>query len=157
MLHQSLLLLLLPLLLVALSHAEVVHYQNCVDSVDVCTVDQVRVDPCPQAAQRAACHVRRRRPSKMSFDFTPKFDADTLEASLVWVKSETELLPLITMDREACKATSCPVKSGQQQTYEINLPIEAKFPLSPYTIRWALQDPVSGKRCCFNLDIKVVR
>lgn len=88
MLHESLLSLSLPLLLllVALSHAEVVSYQNCVDSVDVCNIDEVRVDPCPQAAERAACHIRRRRPSKMSFDFTPKFDADSLEASLVWVK-----------------------------------------------------------------------
>lgn len=61
------------------------------------------------------------------------------------------------MERDACKATNCPVKGGQRQTYELEVPIEAKFPTSSYTIRWALKDPVSGKRCCFNLDIKVVR
>jgi len=154
MLHKSLLLL---LLLAALSHAVVVNYHNCEDSVGDCTIDEVRVNPCPQAEQNAACHIRRSKQSKMSFDFTPNFDADSLDATLVWVKSETELLPLITMDREACKATSCPVKKGQQQTYNLDVPIPPRTPLSPYVIRWALQDPVSGKRCCFNLDIKVVR
>ncbi|KAH8312352.1 hypothetical protein KR044_010378, partial [Drosophila immigrans] len=155
MLHQSLLLL-LPLL-AAFASAEIVHYQNCPDSVDDCPINQVRVDPCPQAAQRAACHIRRRRPSTMSFDFTPTFDAEKLEASLVWAKSDTEELPLVTMERDACKSTTCPVQSGKQQTYTLNVPIEAKFPVSPYTIRWALKDPVSGKRCCFTVDIKVVR
>ncbi|XP_017000447.1 MD-2-related lipid-recognition protein-like [Drosophila takahashii] len=137
--------------------AEVINFQTCADSVDTCTIQQVRVSPCPEAVNNAACHIRRRRSSEMSFDFTPNFDADTLEASLGWAKSETVELPLLTMDREACKYTSCPVRSGVTQTYTTEVPIEAKFPLSPYTIRWALKDPVSGKRCCFTIDIKVVR
>ncbi|KAH8417733.1 hypothetical protein KR222_004865 [Zaprionus bogoriensis] len=158
MLHRTALsLLLLSLLALAWANPEVVYYENCPDSVDVCTIDQVRVDPCPQAAKRAPCHIRRRRPTRMAFDFTPKFDADVLEASLVWAKSETEELPLITMERDACKTTNCPVRSGVQQTYTLEVPIEHKFPLSSYLIRWALKDPVSGKRCCFTVDIKVVR
>ncbi|XP_017079562.1 MD-2-related lipid-recognition protein-like [Drosophila eugracilis] len=136
---------------------EVINFQPCEDSVDTCTIQQVRVTPCPEALQNKACNIRRRRTSEMSFDFTPHFDADTLEASLGWAKSETVELPLITMDREGCKYTNCPVRSGVTQTYTTAVPIEAKFPLSPYTIRWALKDPVSGKRCCFTHDIKVVR
>lgn len=160
MLHLSGLLslsLLGLLLAAACCNAEVINYQTCADSADVCSIDQVRVDPCPQAAKNAACHIRRRRPAQMSFDFTPKFDAETLVATLGWVKSETEELPLITMDRDACKATGCPVRNGVQQTYTLDVPIESKFPLSPYKIRWAVKDPVSGKRCCFTIDIKVVR
>ncbi|KAH8362808.1 hypothetical protein KR084_001177 [Drosophila pseudotakahashii] len=137
--------------------AEVINFQTCADSVDTCTIQQVRVTPCPEALSNAACHIRRRHNSQMSFDFTPNFDADTLEASLGWAKSETVELPLLTMDREACKYTTCPARSGVTQTYTTDVPIEAKFPLSPYTIRWALKDPVSGKRCCFTIDIKVVR
>ncbi|XP_023174659.1 MD-2-related lipid-recognition protein-like [Drosophila hydei] len=148
---------LLLLLVVALANAEVVHVQNCPDSVNQCTIDEVRVDPCPQALQNAACRIRRRRPTQMSFKYTPQFDADQLEASLVWAKSETEELPLVTLERDACKATSCPVKAGVQGTYTVEVPIEAKFPVSTYTIRWALKDPVSSKRCCFSVDIKVVR
>ncbi|XP_030573583.1 MD-2-related lipid-recognition protein-like [Drosophila novamexicana] len=158
MLHLSTVLLpLLLLLLAALANAEVVNFHPCADTVDMCTIDQVRVEPCVQAERNAACHIRRRHPSKISFEFTPKFDADRLEASLGWVKSETEELPLVTLDREACKATTCPVRAGVQQTYTLTAPVEAKFPLSAYTIRWALTDPVTSKRCCFTHDIKVVR
>lgn len=159
MLHLSGLLSLLALLLasIACSHAEVINYKTCADSADVCSIDEVRVEPCPQAAENAACHIRRRRPARMSFDFTPKFDADTLESTLGWVKSETEELPLITMPRDACKATPCPVRNGVKQTYSLDVPIESKFPTSAYTIRWAIKDPQSGKRCCFTIDIKVVR
>ncbi|XP_017039406.1 MD-2-related lipid-recognition protein-like [Drosophila ficusphila] len=137
--------------------AEVINFQTCPDSVDTCTIQEVRVNPCPEALNNAACNIRRRRTSQMSFDFTPQFDADTLVASLGWAKSETVELPLLTMDRDTCKYTTCPVRSGVKQTYTIDVPIESKFPLSPYTIRWAFKDPVSGKRCCFTHDIKVVR
>ncbi|KAH8280117.1 hypothetical protein KR018_008422 [Drosophila ironensis] len=149
-------LLILAALLVATT-AEVVNFQPCADSVDACTINEVRVDPCPEAAQSAACKVRRRRPSQMSFDYTPHFEAETLEARLVWAKSENEELPLLTLDRAGCSYTTCPVKSGVKQTYTTAVPIEARFPLSPYTIRWSLTDPVSKKRCCFTIDIKVVR
>ncbi|XP_039493359.1 MD-2-related lipid-recognition protein-like [Drosophila santomea] len=137
--------------------AEVVNFQTCEDSVDTCTIQQVRVTPCPEATANAACHIRRRHRFTMSFDFTPHFDADTLKANLGWAKSENVELPLLSMDREACKYTTCPVRSGVTQTYTTTMPADARFPLSPYTIRWALKDPVSQKRCCFTIDIKVVR
>uniref|UniRef100_A0A6P4EQL1 MD-2-related lipid-recognition protein-like n=1 Tax=Drosophila rhopaloa TaxID=1041015 RepID=A0A6P4EQL1_DRORH len=125
--------------------------------VDTCTIHQVEVSPCPEARLNAACQIRRRRRFTMSFNFTTHFDAERLEASLGWAKSETVELPLLSMDREACKYTACPVRSGVMQTYTTNMPADAKFPLSSYTIRWALKDPLSGKRCCFTHDIKVVR
>ncbi|KAH8381766.1 hypothetical protein KR009_000029, partial [Drosophila setifemur] len=150
------LILLLACVLVSVS-AEAVNFHPCADSVDTCTIHEVRVNPCPQAAQNIACNIRRRRSSEMSFDFTPHFDADTLEAGLGWAKSEDVELPLLSMDRAACKYTTCPVRNGQKQTYTTLVPIEAKFPLNSYTIRWALKDPVTSKRCCFTIDIKVVR
>ncbi|KAI8046488.1 MD-2-related lipid-recognition protein-like [Drosophila gunungcola] len=153
---SSLLVVALVLILGSVS-AEVINFQTCPDSVDSCTIQQVRVTPCPEAKQNLACNVRRRRSTKMSFDFTPNFDADRVEATLGWAKSETEELPLLTMDRDACKYTTCPLRSGVTQTYTTDVPIEAKFPLSAYTIRWSFKDPVSGKRCCFTNDIKVVR
>jgi len=144
-------------LISASASAEVVNFEPCPDSVDTCTIQQVRVSPCPEALNNAACNIRRKHNSEMSFDYTPNFDADTLVASLGWAKSENVELPLLTMDQEACKYTTCPVRSGVTQTYTNNMPADARFPLSPYTIRWALKDPVSQKRCCFTIDIKVVR
>ncbi|XP_017845464.1 MD-2-related lipid-recognition protein-like [Drosophila busckii] len=149
----------LTLLLLAalrLVHAEVIHYQTCPDTEADCTMGEVRVDPCPQAVHNAACRIRRRRPGSISFKFTPHFDAERLETTLVWVKSETEELPMVSLERDACKNIQCPIKSGELQTYALTAPVEAKFPISSYTIRWRLKDPVSGKMCCFNHDIKVV-
>ncbi|XP_016950843.1 MD-2-related lipid-recognition protein [Drosophila biarmipes] len=157
MLRLISLLTIASLLAVASVSAENVNFQTCADSVDTCTIHQVSVDPCPEAKANAACHIRRRHRFTMSFDFTPHFDADTLDASLGWAKSETVELPLLSMDREACKYTACPVRTGAKQTYTNNMLADARFPLSPYTIRWALKDPVSQKRCCFTIDIKVVR
>ncbi|EDV53025.2 MD-2-related lipid-recognition protein [Drosophila erecta] len=137
--------------------SEIVNFQTCDDSVDTCSINQVRVTPCPEANANAACRIRRRHSFTMSFDFTPHFDADTLKASLGWAKSDNVELPLLSMDREACKYTTCPVRSGVTQTYTNTMLADARFPLSPYTIRWALKDPVSQKRCCFTIDIKVVR
>ncbi|XP_037721672.1 MD-2-related lipid-recognition protein-like [Drosophila subpulchrella] len=144
-------------LVLASVSGEIVNFETCDDSVDTCTIHQVNVDPCPEAKNNAACHIHRRRRFTMSFDFTPHFDADTLDASLGWAKSENVELPLLSMDREACKYTNCPVRSGVKQTYTNNMLADGRFPLSPYTIRWALKDPVSQKRCCFTIDIKVVR
>ncbi|EDV90585.1 GH14101 [Drosophila grimshawi] len=133
MLQLGSLSLLLLLLLAVVCHADVIQYQMCPDSVDVCSIDEVRVDPCPQAATNTPCRLRRRHPSRISFDFTPKFDAEHLVSSLGWAKSETEELPLLTLERDSCKNTHT------------------------YTIRWALKDEVSSKRCCFTIVIKVVR
>ncbi|KAI8046487.1 hypothetical protein M5D96_002697 [Drosophila gunungcola] len=157
MLRLSLLLIIAFVGVLAFVSAEIVNFQMCDDSVDTCTIQQVMVTPCPEAEFNAACLVRRRHRFTMSFTFTPHFDADQLDASLGWAKSETVELPLLTMDREACKYTSCPVRSGVTHNYTNNMPVDSKSPLSPYTIRWALKDPVSQKRCCFTIDIKVVR
>ncbi|XP_054725114.1 MD-2-related lipid-recognition protein-like [Anastrepha obliqua] len=140
---------------IAFTFAEIVDFKPCGD-VDACTIHETRIDPCPQASEHLACHIRRRRPATMSFDFTPNFAAETLEAGLAWQKSATQDLPLITMDKEACKYTTCPTVANQRQTYTIDVPIESKFPLNSYTIKWTLKAP-TGQICCFTNDIKVVR
>ncbi|KAH8308029.1 MD-2-related lipid-recognition protein-like [Drosophila kikkawai] len=155
---SSLLAVALILVLASVSvFAEVVNFETCPGTEDTCTIQEVRVNPCPQAEKRQACNIRRRRPTQISFDFVPKFNADQLHITLGWVKSEEEELMLPTLERDACKSTTCPAQNGVKQTYTTDVPIEAKFPLSPYTIRWNIKDPASGKRCCFTIDIKVVR
>uniref|UniRef100_A0A6P4EQT7 Uncharacterized protein LOC108045604 n=1 Tax=Drosophila rhopaloa TaxID=1041015 RepID=A0A6P4EQT7_DRORH len=68
---RSLLLGLALVLILGSVSAEVIDFQTCPDSVDTCTIQQVRVTPCPEAVQHAACNIRRRRTTQMSFDFTP--------------------------------------------------------------------------------------
>lgn len=134
--------------------SETIHFKAC--DVNDCDISEVRVEPCTRESENAACKLRRRKPTKMEFSFTPKFDADSLEASLVWLKDGGNELPLISMDKEACKYTKCPVKNGEAQDYSINIPIESKFPLGTYNIKWNFKAP-SGKQCCFIHEIKLIR
>lgn len=142
---------------IGLAFGEVIDINSCPDDDNSCTISEVRVNPCPEAIEHRACKIRRRRSHTMSFDFTTTFDADALEASLVWVK-EKEELPLITLERNGCLAVtpSCPVRANQKATYAVEVPIEKKFPASGYTIKWQLKAP-SGQKCCFMTDIRVVR
>ncbi|XP_017477782.1 PREDICTED: MD-2-related lipid-recognition protein-like [Rhagoletis zephyria] len=141
---------------IVLTAAEVVDIKPCGD-VDACTIHEARISPCPEALDHKACRVsRRRKSSEMSYDFSTNFDAPTLEAGLAWHKSETQDLPLITMDRNACKYTSCPVVANQTQTYRIDIPLDTKFPMHTYAIKWTLKAP-TGQLCCFTTEIKVVR
>ncbi|KAM7361498.1 NPC intracellular cholesterol transporter 2-like [Cochliomyia hominivorax] len=134
--------------------AESINFKTC--DVNDCDIAEVNVDPCTKDSANAACKLRRRKPTKMDFTFTPNFDADSLEASLVWLKDGGNELPLITMDKDACKYTQCPVKSGESQNYAVNIPIESKFPLGTYNIKWNFKAP-SGKQCCFIHEIKLIR
>ncbi|KAI9584624.1 hypothetical protein GQX74_006519 [Glossina fuscipes] len=127
--------------LIAVALGEVIDFKTC-DTND-CDIHEVRVEPCPQAESHAACNIRRRKPANMSFDFTPHFDADTLEASLNWVKSNDQELPLISMEKDACKYTKCPVKNGEKQTYQIDIPIE--------TLQFNARSPLSGTNALFDI------
>ncbi|XP_058974734.1 MD-2-related lipid-recognition protein-like [Musca domestica] len=140
--------------IMGIAFAEVAQIREC--DVNDCELLEVRVDPCARDNANAPCTLRRRKPATMELDFKPNFDADTLSASLNWVTNTGNELPLITMDREACKYTACPVKSGEQQTYKVEIPMDSKFPLNTYNIKWALTAP-SGKKCCFTHNIKLVR
>ncbi|XP_013111171.2 MD-2-related lipid-recognition protein [Stomoxys calcitrans] len=142
------------LALVGIAMAEVVPFRAC--SVNQCQLAEVRVDPCARDNPNAGCTLKRRQPATLELDFTPEFNADTLSASLNWVRPDGQELPLISMDREACKYTNCPVTNGQQQTYKVEIPIDKKFPLNAYTIKWTLKAP-SGEQCCFTHDIKLIR
>lgn len=138
---------------IGLAMATSVPFRAC--DVNDCEIHDVVVDGCTQSNANAACTLKRRKPSHMSFDYTAPFDAETLEASLVWVNNDNEL-PLASMDKDACKYTTCPVKNAEKQNYSIDIPIESKFPLGAFTIKWTLKAP-SGKQCCFMHDIKLVR
>ncbi|XP_065371256.1 MD-2-related lipid-recognition protein-like [Calliphora vicina] len=133
---------------------ETINFKPC--EINDCDISEVRVEPCTRDNENAVCKLRRRKPSRMEFSFTPNFDADTLEASLVTVKDGGNELPLITMDRDACKYTKCPLKSGESQNYAVDIPIEKKFPLDTYKIKWTFKAS-SGKQCCFLHEIKLVR
>ncbi|OXU21672.1 hypothetical protein TSAR_010171 [Trichomalopsis sarcophagae] len=95
---------------------------------NVCTIHEVRVLPCKEAVQGKACNLKKGEDAKISFDFTPKFDASKVESRAYWPNQLVDL-PLMGMESDACKdGTTCPLAKDTKYTYNINLPISKKFP-----------------------------
>ncbi|XP_055849466.1 MD-2-related lipid-recognition protein-like [Episyrphus balteatus] len=143
------------LIAVGLALGEVVNFKQCRDYTGNCVVHEVRIDPCPQAAENKACRIKRRKPASISFDFTPGFDSENATSSVFWAR-ETEDLELEDMDHNSCNYSTCPYKSDQKNTLSFELPIRSKFPLNDYEIKWRLKGG-AGDECCFTTSIKIVR
>lgn len=54
------------------------------------------------------------------------FDSPTVEGRVFWA-SDIDL-PLVGMETDACKFTSCPIVKGEKRSYDFTLPISRKFP-----------------------------
>ncbi|XP_015171621.1 PREDICTED: MD-2-related lipid-recognition protein-like [Polistes dominula] len=149
------------LLLLALSsfksYAEVVHFRECPkptpDAVSNCTIHEVRVDPCREAAENKPCKIKRGHNSSISFDYTPNFDGEKLETRGYWASALADL-PFLGMNSDACTMTKCPVVSGQKQTYNVQLFISKKFPVRTYDLKWKMWNE-REQECCFMFQIKL--
>ncbi|KAH0948266.1 hypothetical protein HN011_009316 [Eciton burchellii] len=145
------------LLVFALStvYAEVVHWTECPSSMRPvnCEIHEVRVEPCREAAERKPCLLKRGRNASISFDYTPRFNGNTLSSRAYWA-SEVADLPFLGMPLDACTSTVCPAVAGERQTYSVILPISKKFPPRTYELKWKLWNEES-EECCFMFPIKL--
>ncbi|XP_052860713.1 MD-2-related lipid-recognition protein-like [Anopheles cruzii] len=139
--------------LVALSLAEVINFQKCPGVEEKCSIRQVSVTPCPDAAKELPCTILRGSNVSISFDFTPKFAANELTADVSWTQPAFDL-PFIGMDTAACKHTACPVESGKQQHYSYDLNIKKSYPPQHYDVKWKLTSE-NNESCCFILQINI--
>lgn len=92
-----------------------------------CTVHEVRVDPCPESAQNKPCVMVRGTNATIAFDYTPDFSSQVATAKAFWASAVD--LPFAGLDQEGCKYTTCPVVSGQRQSYSYDLPIMKSYPM----------------------------
>ncbi|XP_053687983.1 MD-2-related lipid-recognition protein-like [Sabethes cyaneus] len=145
-------LLLVVIALVAFTRGEVIKYQSCSEPVK-CTVQEVRVDPCPEAAQDKPCLMLKGSNATIAFDYTPEFDAQTATAKAFWTQTAMDL-PFAGMDNEGCKYTSCPIVAGQRQSYSYNLPIQKKYPSRTFDVKWQLMNEAE-EMCCFIIQIAI--
>ncbi|GAB1863959.1 Md-2-related lipid-recognition [Camponotus japonicus] len=147
-------------LILALStlYAEVVHFTSCPypeNYTSVCTVHEVRVNPCREAEERKPCTLKRGRNASISFDYTTQFGGDELKSRAYWA-SEIVDLPFLGMPIEACPCTTCPAIPNQKQTYTVVLPISKKFPARTYDLKWKLWNS-QEQECCFMFQIKLMK
>ncbi|CAD7088495.1 unnamed protein product [Hermetia illucens] len=136
--------------------SDVVQFSNCPNTVGSCKINEVRISPCPEAATGEACKFRRGRSAEIHFDFVPDFDSPTVEGRVFWA-SDIDL-PLVGMETDACKFTSCPIVKGEKRSYDFTLPISRKFPSGAYDIKWRITGTnPEQQQCCFITKIKLTR
>ncbi|XP_069671479.1 MD-2-related lipid-recognition protein-like [Periplaneta americana] len=156
--------LLLPLLLGALAGAEVVQFQPCPQSSEDstppapnCTVHEVRISPCAEAAENKPCKIKRGRSASIQFDFTPTVAVDAPTGRAFWTNQVGDL-PFVGMDTNACNFTTCPLAAGTRQTYDYQLSISKKFPVRAYDVKWRLwNEQTDVLECCFIAKIKLTK
>ncbi|KAK4886433.1 hypothetical protein RN001_002704 [Aquatica leii] len=102
---------------------EIVTVENCAPNKEKCTIEEVRIDPCAEAASKKPCKLKRGKPAGVAIDYVPHFSSDSITAKATYLD---QLLP--GMDTDGCKTTKCPVIAGNKQTYTYNLNIARKFP-----------------------------
>nr|XP_019536382.1 MD-2-related lipid-recognition protein [Aedes albopictus]XP_019556862.1 MD-2-related lipid-recognition protein-like [Aedes albopictus] len=136
---------------IAIARAEVISFEKCSESVK-CTVHEVRVHPCPEAAQNKPCVMLKGTNATIAFDYTPEFDAQVATAKAFWASAVD--LPFAGLDQEACKYTSCPVAAGQRQSYSYDLPIMKSYPTRQYKVKWQLLNE-ANEMCCFLIEMAI--
>jgi Niemann-Pick C2 protein len=150
------------ILILALStvYAEVVHSTPCPisssssENSSLCTIHEVRVDPCREAAEKKPCSLKRGSDASINFDYTPQFNGN-LSSRAYWA-SEIVDLPFVGMPLDACTSTVCPASPGQKQSYSVLLHISKKFPARTYDVKWKLWNE-QEQECCFMFQIKLVK
>ncbi|KAK0180283.1 hypothetical protein PV327_005943 [Microctonus hyperodae] len=142
--------------IVAFVNSEIVNFEECTYPEGTplnCTIHEVRVNPCKEAAESKPCRLKQPSKANISFDYTADFQGDTLETTAYWTSKVIDL-PLLGMDTNACATTTCPVQPGQKQTYHIELPISKTFPSKTYKVKWRLWN-AQEQECCFIFQLKL--
>lgn len=127
---------------------EIIAVDNCAPNKDKCTIHEVRIDPCKEAATRKPCKVKRGKSGNIEIDYTPHFDSDTLSAKATYLG---QLLP--NMETDACLTTPCPVVSGNKRTYTYQLLVDRKFPSGIFDVNWSLTGQNDDDQCCVVMKI----
>ncbi|KAB0798779.1 hypothetical protein PPYR_07074 [Photinus pyralis] len=127
---------------------EIITFDNCATNKDKCTIHEVRMDPCKEAAAKKPCKVKKGKPGSIEIDYTPHFDSDTLTGTATYLG---QLLP--NMETNACLTSPCPVVSGNKQTYTYQLLIDRIFPSGIFDVHWTLTGQNEGDHCCVSTKI----
>ncbi|CAL7950220.1 unnamed protein product [Xylocopa violacea] len=153
--------LLFGFLLLALSVAvaELVPWQQCTSAgVEVpsnCTIHEVYIDPCKEAAESKPCKLKRGITGNITFHYTPTFSSEKVEGRMFWA-SQVMDIPFLGMDPNACLATTCPLEAGKMNTYHVDVPILNKYPVRTYDLKWKMWNE-EGQECCFLFQIKITK
>ncbi|KZS14252.1 Niemann-Pick type C-2h [Daphnia magna] len=117
------------------------------------TIKEVRITPCPEAAQRRPCVLKKGTEVTIEVDFIPTVGASQVTGRAFWANRMLEL-PLPNMNTNACATMTCPVQPNVKQTYRYVLPVSRGFPTRRYDVRWKLT--ASPFNMCFQFPIQIL-
>ncbi|XP_076241655.1 MD-2-related lipid-recognition protein [Calliopsis andreniformis] len=153
--------LLFVFLVVAISAAcaEVVPWRPCLN-VDPnappnCTIHEVIVEPCKEAAEGKPCKLKRGIVSNVTAHYTPAFSTNNIQGRIFWA-SQVMDIPFLGLDPNVCLATTCPIVAGQRNMYHTEVAILKKYPVRMYDLKWRIWNE-HQQECCFLFQIKIVK
>lgn len=113
------------------------------------------ITPCPEAAENLPCRVKKGRSVSIDFDFTPEFAMDTIHSQAYWAKGDVDL-PLIGMENDGCKSTTCPVAERATQSYHWTFDVDKKFPTRQFNVKMKMKNQQEDF-CCFIFSIRLTK
>lgn len=87
---------------------------------------------------------------------TPEFAVDSLHSQAYWASGRMDL-PLVGMENDGCKMTTCPLAAGNTQPYRWTLDVDKKFPSRQYNVKMMMKSQDEKKFCCFMFNIKLTK
>ncbi|XP_054261577.1 MD-2-related lipid-recognition protein-like isoform X2 [Macrosteles quadrilineatus] len=152
-----------PLLLLAicgLAYCEVIKTQKCYipgGQSPNCIVHEVKIDPCPEAAEDKPCKIKLGTNATLSFEYTPNWGTSKAGSQAFKVGTLVDI-GFENMDTNGCKYTTCPIEENKRQTYTFALQVEKQFPVTTHQIRWKLWDEEDFHRqCCFKYPLTLIK
>ncbi|XP_043476549.1 MD-2-related lipid-recognition protein-like [Leptopilina heterotoma] len=144
------------LLLICTAFAEEVQWHYCTpESQDLCTIQNVQVDPCKEAVNNLPCRLKKGLDAQISFNYTANFNAENASSQAYWDSGILDL-PLAGMNTDACKNTKCPIVKNENSNYDIKIHINKLFPSKEFKVKWKLWDNAQqNELCCFTINIKI--
>lgn len=121
-----------------------------------CTISNVNINPCAEAAEDFPCKVKRGRSVSLEFDLAPEFPVGSLHSQAYWAQGSLDL-PLQNMDTDGCKNTACPIQERTTAQYKWTLNVEKKFPVRGYDVKLKLTSQDPNNFCCFIFKIKLTK
>lgn len=119
-------------------------------------MSNVAINPCPEAAENLPCRVKKGRSVEISFDINPEFPVEALHSQAYWANGRMDL-PLVGMDTDGCKSTTCPIEAGATQSYHWTLDVDKRFPTRPFNVKMKLKNTKDDNFCCFMFNIKLTK
>ncbi|XP_062863330.1 NPC intracellular cholesterol transporter 2-like [Trichomycterus rosablanca] len=138
------------MLLVTLSHAEMVKFADCGSAVG--KVIEVNINPCP----KQPCQLHKGQSYSVNVTFNSAVDSKSGTAVVHGVIAGVPV-PFPIPVEDACKSgIQCPILKQNQYSYVTQLPVKAEYPSIRLVVEWEVRDDNSKDLFCIKFPVQIV-